>query len=112
MKVPLAAGFLCIPSLRRFNSTTMDAPTITTWIKVAGFLGDAIILITFLRVFMGVTIVAQSILWGMGVVAVVIGLVVYLEKKVPSSGVARLKRGGLIFLSTLLVDLVVHVIVK
>lgn len=80
------------------------------WIKTAGFLGNGIILLTFLRVMIGITVVAENMLWGMGAVAVVIGLVVYWESKVPTAGVTRLKRGGVVFLSTLLVDLLVYAV--
>lgn len=80
------------------------------WTKTAGLLGNGIILLTFLRVMIGITVVAQNILWGMGAVAIMIGLVVYWESKVPTAGVSRLKRGGLVFLSTLLIDLVAYTV--
>lgn len=82
----------------------------TTWEKAAGFLGNTVILFTFLRVFIGITVVAQNILGGMLAVAIIIGLVVYWEREVPTKGIARLKRGSVVFLATVLIDAIFYLL--
>ena len=80
--------------------------------KIASIAGNFLIFFTFMRVLIGISLGTQSMLAGFGVTILLVFLVAFWETKSPTLGAARLRRGFLFFVSTLLVDVVLLVVLN
>lgn len=73
-------------------------------------IGNALIVLTYIRILLGVSILSQNILLGFGATIAVLFLVAFWEKKSPTQGKKRLLRGLAVFFATIVVDVIVYVL--
>ena len=92
-------GGLFVWSRRLLPTNTAD---------MSQLIGNALLLLTYLRIVVGISILSQNIFWGFGAVIPVLFLVAYWEKKSPSQGRRRLARGAIVFLATIAVDVIAY----
>lgn len=71
-------------------------------------IGNTLLLLTYLRIVVGISILSQNVFWGFGAVLPVLFLVAYWEKKSPTQGMKRLSRGAIVFLATVVVDVIAY----
>ena len=81
-------------------------------LRIASTVGNFLIFFTFLRVLIGVSLGTQSILLGFGATILLVFIVAFWETRSPTCGIARLRRGFLFFLFTLLLDVSLLVLIK
>lgn len=77
--------------------------------SLSHLIGNGFIVLTYIRILLGVTIIAQSIFVGFGTVASVLFAVTFWESKRPTEGKARLVRGLVVFFASVVVDIIVYI---
>ena len=82
--------------------------------KIAHFLGNCLVFFTFIRALLGISLGTQNMLLGFGVTILLIFVIAFWETRSSTKGVARLKRGILFFITTIIIDvmalLILHVL--